>query len=149
MHSGECLTLPFDDDVESSDEPNGREITGYQAKTILSVLREMQEENRVHHREAATRTHVAEEGGRVIQRLEAESAELRAALRSAQRHLDLFSVRTILSVLSLVMVAFSTVVLLLTLLHGPLTLAPPLPHFVVIFSMGLYFMARKLPGRST
>lgn len=117
-------------------------------REIIDLLREIREHQIVHNSEAATKNDLQANSEQVIAALSQQNAELQKGLKRLKAHLDLFSVRTITTIISLILVAFSTVLLLLTLAKGPLVVSSPLPQLLLIASIGLYLMARQLPGSS-
>ena len=142
-----CMVFPFEQDGITEDYSANRTAPPF--KQVIDLLREIRGSQITHEQTAATKDDVVSHTQAVVDALTEQNAELRQGVERLREHLDLFSVRTIFTVISLVLVVFSTVLLLVTLLRGPLVISTPLPHFLLIFSIGLYLMARKLPGRSS
>lgn len=136
------------DTEETSDSDYMNSSAPMRSLQIIDLLREIRASQVVHEQTAATKDDIQDGNEAVISALSIQNAELRNGLERLKAHLDVFSVRTITTVISLILVAFSTVLLLVTLLKGPVLVSAPLPHLLLIFSIGLYLMARKLPGRS-
>lgn len=129
-------------------EFNGRTVTSVEARSIYLLLREMQDENRTHHAVAATRDHVEEQSDRMVQALQRECEELRAAMGTLQKHIDAFSVRNILTAVSLFFVGIATVLMAIKMLSGPFLIGSPFCELFLITSVLTLIMSRTLPVRT-
>lgn len=113
---------------------------------IIDLLINLCESSAEHHRNTATKEDIHKESTLIIESLSAQNKELQDAVYELNQHLDRFSVKNILSIISLICVAISTVVLLIVFFSGPVVLRTPFIQFFLIISVGIFLMSKRLPG---
>jgi hypothetical protein len=129
---------------ESETPAYGRAQFRPHQQRVIDLLLEIREKQM----NAATAEQLEAHDSQMLTTLREQKADLQHALESLQHHLDAFSIRNILTVVSLVCIAAASFILLMTILSGPVVLAAPIPHFMLLLSVALYFMSRFLPARS-